>query len=105
MAINNTTYRVFLEKLGGTDPSQFVGDEGEVFLDPNIPALKLSDGSTPGGVAIGVTGIGTTAHVTFSASYNVGTNQIQVLADTTTDPNGDQWSFRIVPIEIQEYQD
>lgn len=52
-----------------------------------------------------VTGIGTTAHVAFSASYNVGTSQIQVIADTTIDPNSDQWSFRIVPIEIQEYQD
>lgn len=52
-----------------------------------------------------VTGIGTTAHVTFSASYNVGTDQIQVSADTTTDPNNDQWSFRIVPIELRSYQD
>ena len=72
MAINNTTYRVFLEKLGGTDPSQFVGDEGEVFLDPNVPALKLSDGSTPGGVAIGGTGGGDTGNITFSAERIIG---------------------------------
>ena len=73
MAINNTTYRVFLEKLGGTDPSQFVGDEGEVFLDPNIPALKLSDGSTPGGVSIGGTGgAANTGNITFSAERIIG---------------------------------
>jgi hypothetical protein len=51
----NTTYRVFLEKLGGTDPASFVGDAGELFFDPSIPALKLSDGSTPGGIGIGTT--------------------------------------------------
>jgi len=49
----NTTYRVFVEKLGGTDPANFVGDAGEVFLDPSVPELKLSDGTTAGGVTIG----------------------------------------------------
>lgn len=49
----NTVYRLFLEKLGGTVPSQFVGDEGELFFNPNIPALKLSDGVTPGGLSVG----------------------------------------------------
>lgn len=48
----NTTYRLFLEKLGGADPSSFIGDAGDVFLDPSVPALKLSDGSTPGGTSI-----------------------------------------------------
>jgi hypothetical protein len=55
----NTTYRVFVEKLGGTDPADFVGDAGEVFLDPSVPELKLSDGTTAGGVTIGSGGIGT----------------------------------------------
>jgi hypothetical protein len=49
----NTTYRVFVEKLGGSDPATFIGDAGEVFLDPSVPTLKLSDGSTSGGVTIG----------------------------------------------------
>ena len=48
----NTVYRVFVEKLGGTSPSQFVGDEGEVFYDPNAKALKISDGITLGGNVI-----------------------------------------------------
>lgn len=52
MTIPNTTYRVLVEKLGSSDPSQFIGNEGEVFYDPNTPALKLSNGSTPGGVSI-----------------------------------------------------
>jgi hypothetical protein len=58
MTIPNTTYRVLVEKLGSQDPSQFVGNEGEVFYDPNNPALKLSDGTTAGGVSIGGTGGG-----------------------------------------------
>lgn len=48
----NTVYRLFVEKLGGTSPSQFVGDEGEIFYDPNAKALKISNGSTLGGNVI-----------------------------------------------------
>lgn len=48
----NTVYRLFIEKLGGTSPSEFVGDEGELFYDPNIKSLKLSDGITQGGIVI-----------------------------------------------------
>ena len=54
MAVPNTTYRVLVEKLGDSNPSQFIGNEGEVFYDPDgtpSPELKLSDGTTPGGVA------------------------------------------------------
>ena len=52
MTIPNTTYRVLVEKLGNTDASEFVGNEGEIFYDPNIPILKLSNGTTPGGVSV-----------------------------------------------------
>jgi hypothetical protein len=78
MTIINTTYRVFVEKLGGTDPSQFIGDEGEVFLDPNVPALKLSNGVTPGGVSIGGTGgVGNTGDITFSGVSIIGDSNDQ----------------------------
>ena len=56
--ITNTTYRFLVEKLGDSNPTQFVGNEGEVFYDPNNPLLKLSDGSTPGGVSVGSGGGG-----------------------------------------------
>jgi len=52
MTIPNTTYRVLVEKLGNTDASEFVGNEGEIFYDPNSPILKLSNGTTPGGVSV-----------------------------------------------------
>jgi len=48
----NTVYRVFVEKLGGANPTTFVGDEGEVFYNPNNGVLKISDGSTPTGIVM-----------------------------------------------------
>lgn len=72
MTVPNTTYRVLVEKLGDSNPSTFIGNEGEVFYDPNTPALKLSDGLTPGGVAIGGTGGGSTGNITFSAERIIG---------------------------------
>lgn len=55
MSIPNTTHRILVEKLGGSDPASFIGNEGEVFYDPDAgsPTLRLSDGSTAGGIAIG----------------------------------------------------
>lgn len=64
MTIPNTTYRVLVEKLGDADASQFIGNEGEVFYNPNTPELKLSDGTTPGGVSIG--GGGSTGALTIN---------------------------------------
>ena len=48
----NTVYRLFVEKLGGANPTTFVGDEGEVFYNPNDGVLKISDGSTPTGLVM-----------------------------------------------------
>ena len=55
-----SVFRTFLEKLGGTAAAQFVGTKGDLFFDPDqaTPALKVSDGSTPGGVAVGGSGSG-----------------------------------------------
>lgn len=46
------TFKLFAEKLGGTDPSTFIGRSGDVFYDPDTGALRVSDGSTAGGTAI-----------------------------------------------------
>ena len=73
MTIPNSTYRILVEKLGAQDASTFVGNEGEVFYNPNSPTLKLSDGSTPGGVAIGGTGgAANTGNITFSDERIIG---------------------------------
>lgn len=48
----NTTYVSLVQKLGGTYPGDFIGEEGDVFWDPSTGALKISDGTTVGGNAI-----------------------------------------------------
>ena len=50
--MSNTTYRVLVEKLGDSNPEELVGNEGELFYDPEGPSLRLSDGVTPGGIVI-----------------------------------------------------
>lgn len=52
VTIQNTTFRAFVEKLGATEAADFVGNYGELFYDPNTRSLRVSDGSTAGGVAI-----------------------------------------------------
>ena len=55
------TNRFFLEKLGGSLVSSFVGNKGEMFFDPNTGVLRVSDGVTPGGVILGA--LGSTGYV------------------------------------------
>lgn len=50
--MSNVTYRMFLEKLGGTDVSTFIGSHGELFYDPFDGILRLSDGATQGGTVL-----------------------------------------------------
>lgn len=57
MTIVNTTFRAYVEKLGATEAANFIGNEGDLFYDPNTASLRVSDGTTPGGVA--VTGVST----------------------------------------------
>jgi len=49
-----SVYRTFLQKLGGSTVAQFIGRKGDLFFDPDqaTPILKVSDGSTPGGVNV-----------------------------------------------------
>ena len=56
MAIPNTTFRAYVEKLGATEAATFIGNEGDLFYDPNTASLRVSDGTTPGGLPVtGVT--------------------------------------------------
>jgi hypothetical protein len=50
--MNNTTFRPFLEKLGGTPANTFIGNNGELFYDPDTTKIRVSDGVTPGGKLI-----------------------------------------------------
>jgi hypothetical protein len=44
--MSNTTYRFFVEKLGGSDLEEFIGNEGELFYDPVGQSLRISDGTS-----------------------------------------------------------
>ena len=48
----SSNYRIFVEKLGAGIATSFVGDRGELFYDPSSTDLRISDGSTPGGIII-----------------------------------------------------
>lgn len=60
----SSIYRVFVEKLGGSDTDTFIGNYGEMWYDPDLGSLKVSDGVTPGGVAVGSGGGGTISQLT-----------------------------------------
>ena len=68
-----SVFRTFLEKLGGTTAAQFVGTKGDLFFDPDLgtPVLKVSDGSTAGGISVASGGLrykGTAAYTNFTTS-------------------------------------
>ena len=50
--MSNKTYVAFVDKQGGTTASSYIGNEGELFYDPTTTTLRVSDGSTPGGIAV-----------------------------------------------------
>jgi hypothetical protein len=85
MSVPNTTYRVLVEKLGDSDPEEFIGNQGELFYDPNAPILKLSDGSTAGGASIGGTGTGG-AGGSYWVPTNAGIHTLSNVGIGTTNP-------------------
>ena len=62
-----STYKIMLDKMGGTDVTQYKGLPGEIFWDPTVGQLKLSDGTTPGGAVISISGAALGVRQTTSA--------------------------------------
>ena len=52
----STTNVVFVEKLGGTAASEYVGRDNELFYNSVDGFLRLSDGVTPGGTLLNMIG-------------------------------------------------
>ena len=50
--IGDSINRIFVEKLGATERSSFVGNQGDIFYDPASTQIFVSDGKTPGGVGL-----------------------------------------------------
>jgi hypothetical protein len=48
----NKTFKLFADKMGGRQASEYIGTEGEIFYDPTTTSLRISDGSTAGGISI-----------------------------------------------------
>jgi hypothetical protein len=46
------TFKLFADKMGGRPATSFIGSVGDIFYDPEIGSLKLSNGTSPGGIAI-----------------------------------------------------
>jgi hypothetical protein len=54
----NATFKIFTDKMGGTRANTYVGNTGEVFYDiDGTSPLRLSDGSTPGGIPFGIASV------------------------------------------------
>lgn len=55
----NKTFKAFVDKMGGTTVTNYIGGEGELFYDPTTTTLRIGDGTTPGGTVVsgGATGI------------------------------------------------
>ena len=53
----NATFKVFTDKMGGTNASSYIGNTGEIFYDPTTTTLRVANGVTPGGnlVSVGTT--------------------------------------------------
>ena len=81
-------FRTFLEKLGGSTAASYVGTKGDLFFDPDqapTPILKVSDGSTTGGIAVTGVGSGTmggvmTSHIIpdTNDAYDLGSAEFKI---------------------------
>ena len=90
---SNKTFKTFVDKMGGTQATNYIGNPGELFYDPETTSLRISDGVTPGGSLIsgggGVTGniviASTESEINFVANSSgdgSGYSTIQLIPDT-----------------------
>lgn len=82
-----TTFKLYADKMGATDPTTYIGRDGDIFYDPDNGSLKISDGVTPGGISIGGGG-GGLADVVQDTSPQLG---------GTLDINGQQITGSLIP--------
>jgi hypothetical protein len=51
-----TTRKLFADVMGGTEVSSYIGNKGEIFYDQEDGTIRLSDGTTAGGIPINTGG-------------------------------------------------
>lgn len=97
--MSNKTFKAFVDKMGGTTATNYIGNEGELFYDPTTTTLRVADGTTPGGIIIssggGVSGnievVTTDSQINFVAnSSGDGLNAatIELIPDSSLAENG-----------------
>jgi len=60
------TNRIFVDKMGGTYANTYIGVPGEIFYDTDgATPIRLSDGTTPGGIPFGIVSINETFNPQF----------------------------------------
>ena len=52
--MSNVTYKLFADKMGGTNVASYIGNAGDIFYNPAHGALSISDGVTEGGIPIDI---------------------------------------------------
>ena len=50
--MSNKTFKLLTDKMGGNPAASYIGSAGDLFYDPEIGSIKLSNGTTAGGIAI-----------------------------------------------------
>lgn len=48
----NTINKIFVDKMGGRSTASYIGTPGDIFYDPAVGDLRLSDGQTVGGKSL-----------------------------------------------------
>jgi hypothetical protein len=65
----NATFKIFTDKMGGTRANTYIGTIGEVFYDVDGSSpLRLSDGTTPGGIPFGIASVSSTFNPQFRSN-------------------------------------
>jgi hypothetical protein len=65
----NATFKIFTDKMGGVRASDYVGSTGEVFYDiDGTSPMRLSNGTTPGGIPFGISSISTSFNPQFKTA-------------------------------------
>jgi hypothetical protein len=52
MSVTNETFKLFLDKMGGRQATNYIGLYGEIFYDPGYRELRISDGISVGGLPL-----------------------------------------------------
>jgi hypothetical protein len=69
--MSNKTFKLFADKLGGTDANNFIGTPGELFYDTSGESpIRISDGVTPGGIPFAIKSIRQSYNPNFTSNNN-----------------------------------